>query len=406
LAETTPAIATEDVGNEHFPLTSGFQAYIIIIQNNQNMQRLIYFIAVISVILLISGQPALAVSVHYDSNQLSQEVIYQAFGGDFQLVIPQNQYSYLDVYVYQRVAENIPPDTEVIGQTYDYYILSPTPKVSDESIFTVSLRYQTDSLQAKHLYWRDFQKNAWQLLPSTDDLKNKTISAKIKGRKGLVAIFIDQSLTAKERQINYHNQFSLKLPSTILDGQATTAVESFSALNYLESKKRASDIYQFDVRTDEKSNFLEPIELNINDYSGNNLRKSVYYWDSNKSDWVSIPSWTNYYDKTVGAYIHLPFARIALFEEPDQWVGEASWYKWKNGNYAASRDFPKGTKLKITNTVKTGKNFGKSVIVTVNDYGPEEWTGRLIDLDKAAFSKIGNLRGGVMSVIIEELKNI
>lgn len=366
------------------------------------MQRLIYFLAVLLTINIIFGQPALAASVHYDSDKLSQEVIYQAFGGDFQLVIPQSQYSYLDVYAYQKAAENIPQKTEAIGQAYDYYILSP--EVNDESIFTISLSYQTDSLQAKHLYWWDFQKKAWQFLPSRNDLKNKTVSAKIKGRKGLIGLFIAESQTTKERQINYNNQFSLKLPSTILNEQATTTIESFSAINYPESKKRASDIYQFNVKAEEKLDFLEPIELNISDYSGNNLRKAVYYWDNNQNGWVNIPCWTNYYDKTVSAYIHLPFARIALFEEPDQWVGEASWYKWKNGHYAASRDFPKGTKLKVTNTVKSSKNFGKSVTVTVNDYGPEEWTGRLIDLDKAAFSQIGNLRGGVMPVIIEELK--
>jgi len=81
-------------------------------------------------------------------------------------------------------------------------------------------------------------------------------------------------------------------------------------------------------------------------------------------------------------------------------VGEASWYAYKNGDFAASRDFPKGTKLKVTNQ-KTGVDQGKSVIVTINDYGPEIQTNRIIDLDKMAFQKIGNLSDGVMPVKIE-----
>jgi rare lipoprotein A (peptidoglycan hydrolase) len=369
------------------------------------MQRLIFFLIILFIeFSLIFCQSALAESVHYNFSQLGQEeVIYQAFTGDFQVTIPQSQFTYLDIYVFQRAAENIPQDTELISQVYDYYILSP--EVSDESVFTISLGYQTDSFRAKHLYQWDFFKENWEFLPSSDDLKSKTISAKIKGRKGLVAAFMNQSQVSKERQINYNNQFNLKLPSTILDEQATTTIESFSVLNYPENKKRTSDIYQFDIKAKEKLDLTKPIELSLRDYSENNLRKAVYYWDNNQNGWVSIPSWVNYYDKTVSAYLHLPFARVALFEETNQWVGEASWYKWKNGHFAASRDFPKGTKLKITNTTKSSKNFGKSVVVTVNDYGPEQGIGRLIDLDKVAFRQIGNLKSGVIPVIIEKIKD-
>ncbi|MEK7097483.1 MAG: hypothetical protein AAB906_01395, partial [Patescibacteria group bacterium] len=54
--------------------------------------------------------------------------------------------------------------------------------------------------------------------------------------------------------------------------------------------------------------------------------------------------------KFVRSLIHLPYARIAVFENPNALtVGKASWYKYKSGNYAASPDFPKGTKLRVTN---------------------------------------------------------
>jgi rare lipoprotein A (peptidoglycan hydrolase) len=45
------------------------------------------------------------------------------------------------------------------------------------------------------------------------------------------------------------------------------------------------------------------------------------------------------------------------------------------------------------------------VVVTVNDYGPEQGIGRLIDLDKVAFRQIGNLKSGVIPVIIEKIKD-
>lgn len=84
-------------------------------------------------------------------------------------------------------------------------------------------------------------------------------------------------------------------------------------------------------------------------------------------------------------------------------LGKATWYAYKKCDCAASRDYPKGTKLKVTN-LSAGKYFGKSVVVKVNDYGPMEYTGNLIDLDKTAFKKIGLLSSGVMPVSVEVVK--
>jgi len=62
---------------------------------------------------------------------------------------------------------------------------------------------------------------------------------------------------------------------------------------------------------------------------------------------------------------------------------------------AAHNKLPFGTKVKVTNV----KN-GKSVIVRINDRGPFV-RGRIIDLSRSAFSKIGNTRAGVIEVTIE-----
>lgn len=87
---------------------------------------------------------------------------------------------------------------------------------------------------------------------------------------------------------------------------------------------------------------------------------------------------------------------------PDEVVeGTASWYKYslkgypnysKNHLTCASRDFKRGSML----TVMYGD---KSVVCRVNDFGPEEWTGRIIDLSSYAFSKLAPLKLGILEQV-------
>ncbi len=80
--------------------------------------------------------------------------------------------------------------------------------------------------------------------------------------------------------------------------------------------------------------------------------------------------------------------------------GKASWYAYTGTMACASVIFPKGTWLRVTNLEN-----GKQVIVVVNDYGPDPGTGKIIDLDKAAFEKIMPLWRGTAQVKIEEIIN-
>ena len=64
---------------------------------------------------------------------------------------------------------------------------------------------------------------------------------------------------------------------------------------------------------------------------------------------------------------------------------------------AAHKSLPFGTKLKVTNP-----DNGRSVVVTINDRGPFV-RGRVIDLSKAAASKIGLISKGVGTVVIERV---
>ncbi len=62
---------------------------------------------------------------------------------------------------------------------------------------------------------------------------------------------------------------------------------------------------------------------------------------------------------------------------------------------AAHRTLPFGTKVKVTNL-----RNGESVVVTINDRGPFH-AARALDLSKAAYDEIGNLRTGTMPIEFE-----
>lgn len=65
---------------------------------------------------------------------------------------------------------------------------------------------------------------------------------------------------------------------------------------------------------------------------------------------------------------------------------------------AAHRNLPFGTKLKVVNP----KN-GNSVVVRINDRGPFV-RGRILDLSKAAASKLGFIRAGHTQICLQHVK--
>lgn len=64
---------------------------------------------------------------------------------------------------------------------------------------------------------------------------------------------------------------------------------------------------------------------------------------------------------------------------------------------AAHRVLPFGTRVRVTYR-------GKSVVVVINDRGPAKWTGRCIDLSKAAAARLGMIRAGVATVTIARIR--
>lgn len=64
----------------------------------------------------------------------------------------------------------------------------------------------------------------------------------------------------------------------------------------------------------------------------------------------------------------------------------------------ASRDYPLGIWLIVTNC-----NNNRSVIVQVTDRIGKRFKGKRIDLSKAAFNKIANLKQGIVQVEVKAL---
>ena len=79
--------------------------------------------------------------------------------------------------------------------------------------------------------------------------------------------------------------------------------------------------------------------------------------------------------------------------------GQGTWYVNQGGLYAASLTIPHGGYARVTNA-----SNGKSIIVQINDSGPYG-SGRIIDLDKVAFQKIGDIGAGVINVKVEKVLN-
>ncbi|MEK9181344.1 MAG: septal ring lytic transglycosylase RlpA family protein, partial [Patescibacteria group bacterium] len=81
--------------------------------------------------------------------------------------------------------------------------------------------------------------------------------------------------------------------------------------------------------------------------------------------------------------------------------GIASWYAYKKCLCAAHAYFPKGSILRVTNQAN-----GASVLVKVNDWGPDQRVhpDRVVDLDAEAFKKLAPLSSGTFQAKVEKLK--
>ena len=145
-----------------------------------------------------------------------------------------------------------------------------------------------------------------------------------------------------------------------------------------------------------------PLEIKIHYSQKNNRLKQIFSFDFLSNVWRPVPSIDNPQEQYVSMTTDATNAWLIVLAKPEVMTeGDASWYKFREGLFAASPDFPRGTVLRVHNL-----NNGKFVDVTVNDYGPDRkiHPDRVIDLDRVAFEKIAPLSAGLAKVRIELLQ--
>ncbi|QQG52496.1 MAG: serine hydrolase [Candidatus Falkowbacteria bacterium] len=146
-----------------------------------------------------------------------------------------------------------------------------------------------------------------------------------------------------------------------------------------------------------------PMTVKINYPQKNNQLKQIFSYDFLSGVWRPVPTKDYPAEQYATMTTDATSGWLIVLAKPEvMTVGKASWYKYKEGLFAASPDFIKGTKLRVYNT-----DNNKFVDVTINDYGPDraKHPDRVIDLDRVAFEKIASLNAGIINVRIEVLKN-
>ena len=97
--------------------------------------------------------------------------------------------------------------------------------------------------------------------------------------------------------------------------------------------------------------------------------------------------------------VNLERGQASFYADRYQSLKTASGERYDHGKRtAAHKTLPFGTRVKVTNI----KN-NKTVVVKINDRGPFV-TGRIIDLSKSAFSRIGNTASGILPVTLEVIE--
>lgn len=164
---------------------------------------------------------------------------------------------------------------------------------------------------------------------------------------------------------------------------------------------KISPIFQFEIKNKGSYSGKKPISIAVKYGRASDTLKQIFYYDKISGNWRPLPTEDFPEKLTALAKINLPFARLAVFDNPRILaIGKASWYRYKSGNFAASPDFPKGSIIRVYNTENN-----KFVDVKINDYGPERnlHPDRVVDLEKNAFAKIASLKKGTAQIKIQPL---
>ena len=197
-------------------------------------------------------------------------------------------------------------------------------------------------------------------------------------------------------------QFNLTLPKGVLKEASGVAIKKIDeAMDFPWQLEKLSEIYQYEIINKAAYDGKKPLTVEIKYNQASNYFKQIYFYDKNYASWRPLDCKEIFDKNLLRCEISFSFARLAVFANPNVLaVGRASWYSYKKGDFAASPDFPKGSKLRVYNLEN-----GKQIDVTINDFGPERklHPDRVIDLEKTAFKKIAKAGQGIINIRVEPL---
>ena len=201
----------------------------------------------------------------------------------------------------------------------------------------------------------------------------------------------------------FSDEFKLSFPEASLNKETkVTAKKILSPFDWPWNFSPLTEVYEFDLENrGEAYNREKPIKIKLYYSDDKPYYKNIYFFDSNANSWRQLPSKENFKEGYVEATIHFSFSRLAiLYNDKVDLEGEASWYAFKGGNFAASADFPRGSKIRVYNLEND-----KFVDVVINDYGPDRklFPNRIIDLDRVAFNQIASPGAGLINIRLEPL---
>ena len=216
------------------------------------------------------------------------------------------------------------------------------------------------------------------------------------------SIYLDKETIAKGYTVTgFEENLKLSLVPGILSEDTRVDMEEIEGMSLPFNLEKLSSVYQFEFRNKTAYDNHKPFYIQFSYDEENSDYKQVFFFDSNYNTWRPLPTRDYPEENFVRSLIHLPYARIAVFSHPDvMGQGDASWYAYKGGNFAASPDFPKGSIIRVHNMAND-----KYVDVEINDFGPDRsiFPNRIIDLDKEAFKEISSTSAGIIQVKIEPL---
>ncbi|MFA6525741.1 MAG: septal ring lytic transglycosylase RlpA family protein [Patescibacteria group bacterium] len=373
--------------------------------------KIIFAIALVSLFFISHETLAVEVSLYLDADTVAKGYTVTLTDSQFSVgVVPGLHDEALTVNLYKLSSyPTLPKDTTAVSNVYRYS-LSGVQTSELQYPVNVAVNYESENSTPKYLYYYDESESSWKEINSTADgnkLKGQVISESAKVvvlEKSAFRIALDTVTLEKGFTITNTEDSNFKLgiyPNTI--NQPATVVFKTAQqgdVAFPEGLEPVSDIYSFEIKTADPVEYTKPIILSMGLTIPDDHRKEIYYFDSNKSAWIPLPSRTSLGGDQVRANIHLKYAKVVVLKDVRYMeMGFSSWYRSSRYVYAAaSNDYAYDTRLRVTNLAND-----KWIDVTVVSTGPFV-AGRIIDLTNNAFGAIANLYAdGVIKVRVEQL---